>query len=150
MPISRLYDRDFYAWAEEQAELLRAGKLAQADIEHIAQEIESMGKTEKRELASRLKVLILHLLKWRFQPLNQTASWEVSITVQRHELADHLEDNPSLKSLIGPMVAKAHGDAVLGAMLETGLPKSAFPDACPWTFEEMMAEDFWPSEPSAI
>jgi len=150
MPTSRLYDSDFYAWANEQAELLRAGKLAQADIEHIAQEIESMGKTEKRELASRLKVLILHLLKWRFQPLKRSASWEVSITVQRHELADHLDDNPSLKPLIGAMVAKAHGDAVLGAMLETGLPKSAFPDACPWSFEEMMAEDFWPEAPSAI
>lgn len=145
MPTSRLYDSNFYAWAEEQAALLRAGKLAQADIEHIAQEIESMGKTEKRELASQLKALTVHLLKWRFQPLKRSASWEVSITVQRHELADHLEDHPSLKPLIGPMVAKAYGDAVLGAMLETGLPKSAFPGACPWSFAEMMAEDFWPS-----
>lgn len=96
MAASRLYDSDFYAWADEQATLLREGKLAQADIEHIAQEIESMGKTEKRELASRLKILILHLLKWRFQPLKRTASSEVSITVQRHELEDHLADNPSL------------------------------------------------------
>jgi len=149
MPTSRLYDDDFYAWANEQAALLRDGKLAQADLEHIAQEIESMGKTEKRELSSRLKILILHLLKWRFQPLKRSASWNVSITVQRRELVDHLDDNPSLKPLIAGMVAKAYGDAVLRAMLETSRPKSAFPDACPWTFEEMIAEDFWPQEPSA-
>ncbi|MBY6240332.1 DUF29 domain-containing protein [Methylosinus sp. Sm6] len=135
MPTSRLYDDDFYAWANEQATLLREGKLAQADIEHIAQEIESMGKTEKRELASRLKILILHLLKWRFQPLKRTASWSVSITVQRHELIDHLDDNPSLKPLIDGVARKAYGDAVLRAML--------------WTFEEMIAEDFWPPELSA-
>lgn len=150
MPTSRLYDDDFYAWANEQAALLREGKLAQADIEHIAQEIESLGKTEKRELASRLKILILHLLKWRFQPLKRTASRNVSITVQRHELIDHLDDNPSLKPLIGGMAAKAYGDAVLRAMLETGLPNSAFSASCPWTFEEIIAEDFWPEEPSAI
>jgi hypothetical protein len=123
--MSRLYDSDFYAWANEQAALLRAGELAQADIEHIAQEIESMGKTEKRELASRLKVLLLHLLEWRFRPLKRSASRKASITVQRHELADHLDDNPSLKPLIGSILEKAYRDAVLGAMLETGLPKSA-------------------------
>lgn len=150
MAASRLYDSDFYAWANEQATLLREGKLAQADIEHIAQEIESMGKTEKRELASRLKILILHLLKWRFQPLKRTASWEVSITVQRHELEDHLADNPSLKPLIANIVTKAYRDALLSAMLETGLLQSAFPDACPWSFDEMMAEDFWPQDPSAV
>ena len=65
---SPLYDQDFYAWSREQAELLRAGELGQADIEHIAEEIESMGRTEKRELISRLEILLLHLLKWRYQP----------------------------------------------------------------------------------
>ncbi|HLH50492.1 MAG TPA: DUF29 domain-containing protein, partial [Roseiarcus sp.] len=77
-----LYDRDFYAWSQKQAALLRAGKLQQADIEHIAEEIESMGKTEKRELISRLTVLLLHLLKWRFQPAKRAASWEASVKVQ--------------------------------------------------------------------
>ncbi|MDJ0447925.1 DUF29 domain-containing protein [Methylocystis sp. JR02] len=82
MSNAQLHDDDFYAWTHEQAELLRAGKFADADIEHIAQEIESMGKTEKRELVSRLRVLMLHLLKWRFQPMKRTASWEASIRVQ--------------------------------------------------------------------
>ncbi len=79
MPRSALYDRDFFAWANEQAALLREGKLEEADLESIAEEIESMGKTEKRELISRLTVLLLHLLKWRYQggcvaPAGETAS----------------------------------------------------------------------------
>ena len=92
-----LYDRDFFAWSLEQVKLLRAGKLAEADIEHIAEEIETMGRTEKRELISRLSVLLLHLLKWRYQPERRSPSWEASIRVQRNRLADHLDDNPSLK-----------------------------------------------------
>lgn len=90
-----LYDRDFFAWSLEQAKLLRARKLAEADIEHIAEEIDSMGRTEKRELISRLSVLLLHLLKWRYQPEKRSLSWEASIRVQRNRLADHLDDNPS-------------------------------------------------------
>ena len=81
MPKTPLYDRDFYAWANEQASLLRKGDLSHADIEHIAEEIESMGKTEKRELISRLTVLLLHLLKWRFQPTLRGKSWRLSIEV---------------------------------------------------------------------
>src|ERR1700676_5000560 len=94
---SALYEEDFYAWSNEQSALLRAGKLGQADIAHIAEEIESMGRTEKRELVSRLAILLQHLLKWRFQAAKQTPSWEASILVQRNRLADHLDDNPSLK-----------------------------------------------------
>jgi uncharacterized Zn finger protein len=84
-----LYDRDFFAWSLEQVKLLRAGKLAEADIEHIAEEIETMGRTEKRELISRLSVLLLNLLKWRYQPERRSPSWEASIRVQRNRLADH-------------------------------------------------------------
>ncbi len=146
MSQSPLYDRDFYAWANEQATLLREGKLGDADIEHIAQEIESMGKTEKRELARQLAALMLHLLKWRFQPFMRSATWEVSIKVQRNGLVDHLEDNPSLKPLIGNVVDKAYRDAVLKSMLETGLPESVFPKICPWSFDEMMDPDFWAKE----
>src|SRR5271154_4788626 len=94
------YDRDFYAWANQQAALLRAGMLGQADIEHIAQEIESMGRTEKRELVGRLRVLLLHLLKWRFQPTGRGSSWEASIRVQRLDLTEHMKDNPSLKTIV--------------------------------------------------
>ena len=111
---SLLYDRDFYAWSRQQAELLRAGKLAEADIEHIAEEIDSMGRTEKRELISRLTVLLLHLLKWRYQPGKRGPSWEASIANQREDIADHLDDNPSLKPLLPQALASAYRKAPLG------------------------------------
>jgi uncharacterized protein DUF29 len=87
------YDHDFYAWSTEQAGLLRAGRLAEADIEHIAGEIESMGRSEKRELVNRLTVPLLHLLKWQFQPGLRGNSWRLSIEEQRYRLEDHLNDN---------------------------------------------------------
>ena len=85
----------FYAWAQEQAALLRAGRLNEADIANIAEEIESMGRGEKRELVNRLTVLLLHLLKWRFQPGFRSASWSSSIREQRIRLASHMRHNPS-------------------------------------------------------
>jgi hypothetical protein len=127
MPVkSPLYDRDFFAWSLEQADLLRAGKLAVADIEHIAEEIESMGRAEKRELISRLSVLLLHLIKWRNQPDKRSPNWEASIRVQRNRLADHLDDNPSLKPLLPQALASAYRDAALEAVAETGLAGRRF------------------------
>jgi len=141
---SPLYDEDFYAWSNEQAALLRAGRLAQADIAHIAEEIESMGRTEKRELVSRLTVLLMHLLKWRFQPEKRSASWEATVQVQRNRLADHLDDNPSLKPLLPQALASAYRDARLEAAAETSPAVSAFPEACPWTLAQSLDAEFWP------
>lgn len=141
-----LYEQDFYAWANEQARLLRAGRLTDADIEHIAEEIESMGKTEKRELVSRLEVLLLHLLKWQFQPDRRGASWEVSITDNREKLEEHLTDNPSLRPQSGAAVDAAYRRARRHAALETELPVATFPAACPWSFEQLMDPDFWPDQ----
>ena len=138
------YEKDFYAWANEQAALLRSGKLAEADIAHIAEEIESMGKTEKRELTARLTVLLLHLLQWRHQPNLRGASWRATIAVQRLDIADLLEDNPSLKSVLAEALARAYRKAIKEAERETGLPEAAFPAACPWTFEQAAAAGFWP------
>ena len=103
-----LYDRDFYAWANEQAALLRAGRLAEADIENIAEEIETMGRSEKRELINRLTVLLLHLLKWQFQPALHGNSWRLTIEEQRYRLEDHLKDNPSLKAQLGQAMRDAY------------------------------------------
>ncbi len=139
-----LYDRDFFAWSLEQAKLLRARKLAEADIEHIAEEIDSMGRTEKRELISRLSGFLLHLLKWRYQREKRSLSWEASIRVQRNRLADHLDDNPSLKPLLPQALASAYRDATLEAVAETELAGSTFPDACPWTVEQVLDAGFWP------
>jgi hypothetical protein len=141
---SPLYDRDFYAWSREQAELLRTGELDKADIEHIAEEIDSMGRTEKRDLISRLGVLLLHLLKWRYQPGKRGPSWEASILNQRDAIADYLDDNPSLKPLLPHALASAYRAARRDAVAETGLAASTFPETCPWTVEEVLDEKFWP------
>jgi hypothetical protein len=144
MPDPTLYDRDFYAWANEQAALLRAGNLAVADIAHIAEEIESMGKTEQRELVSRLAVLLAHLLKWQFQPTARSTSWRLTMEEQRRQLVRHLRDNPSLKAKLPEALEDAYGDAILSATRETGLDRTTFPTVCPWTFEQIMDVDFWP------
>ncbi len=146
MSKSTLYEQDFYAWANEQAALLRAGKLSAADIEHIAEEIESMGKTEKRELVSRLTVLLLHLLKWQFQPVRRGTSWRLSIANTRDQLAEHLDDNPSLKSQIDMAMTSAYKYARRDAARETSLDIQIFPEACPWTFEKIMDPEFWPED----
>jgi hypothetical protein len=139
-----LYERDFYAWAMEQASLLRAGNLTAADIEHIAEEIDSMGRTEKRELVSRLAVLLQHLLKWQFQPGLRSKSWRYSIIVQRRDLTRHLADNPSLKAKLDEAIEDAYGNARYGAAGETELPEQVFPLDCPWSFQQMMDPEFWP------
>ena len=139
--MSDLYDRDFYAWANEQAGLLREGRLSGADVAHIAEEIESLGRNEKRELRSRLSVLLLHLLKWRHQPARRSRSWELSIANARDELAEHLADSPSLRATLPEAVASAYRRARLHAEQQTGLPAKTFPAECPWTFDQAMAEE---------
>ncbi|MBF0333056.1 MAG: DUF29 domain-containing protein [Alphaproteobacteria bacterium] len=146
--MASLYERDFHAWANEQAALLRAGRLAAADIEHIAEEIESMGKTEKRELVNRLAVLLMHLLKWQFQPIRRGSSWERTILEQRIRLESHMADNPSLRAKLGDAIAEAYRLALIGAADETALPRATFPTSCPWSFEKVMDEAFWPESSS--
>jgi hypothetical protein len=143
--MSESYDRDFYAWANEQASLLRAGRLAEADIAHIAEEIEIMGKREKRELANHLAILLLHLLKWQFQPHRQGNSWRLSIANNRDRLSSHLDDNPSLKASLPAAVSEAYRYARRDAARQTRLDEGRFPAVCPWTFEQMMDPDFWPA-----
>lgn len=138
------YERDVYAWAMEQAALLRAGRLSEADVENIAEEIESLGKSEKRELMSRLSVLLLHLLKWQVQPGLRTRSWTLTIREQRRMLARHLSENPSLRSSMDEVLEDAFGDAVIAAERETDLSVDAFPATCPWARDEILSESFLP------
>jgi len=138
------YDSDFYAWTQEQVGLLRAGRLDAADVEHIAEEIESMGRSEKRELVNRLAVLLLHLLKWRFQPGLRGNSWRLSVKEQRYRLASHLADNPSLKARMADALSEAYRLALIEAERETGLDEDTFPAACPWPLETMIDHGFWP------
>ena len=138
-------DSDFYAWSLEQAALLRERRLAEADIDLIAEEIESMGKTEKRELVSRLTVLLLHLLKWRHQPSKRGPSWRLSVANARDEIADLLADNPSLKAVLDDVMASAYRYARRKAAIETDLPEETFSATSPWSFAEATEEGFWPT-----
>lgn len=96
--MSVLHQQDFYAWTLQQAQILKSGQFAKLDIAHLVEELESMSATEKRELISRLEILLMHLLKWQFQPAFQSRSWLLTIKEQRLQLEDHLQDNPSLKN----------------------------------------------------
>nr|VFJ48837.1 MAG: protein of unknown function DUF29 [Candidatus Kentron sp. FW]VFJ57062.1 MAG: protein of unknown function DUF29 [Candidatus Kentron sp. FW] len=139
-----LYDTDFYAWTNRQAKLLRAGSLDAIDTENITEEIEDMGKNLKRELASRLKVLFIHLLTWQHQPGYRGNSWLYTIKGQRAETQNHLQDNPSLASKLPEAMERGYRYAINGAVKETGLTENTFPASCPWSFEQVIDNDFLP------
>ena len=134
-----LYEQDFYQWTQEQTELMKAGALSQLDIPNLIEEIESMGKTQKHELINRLTVLLMHLLKWDYQPERRSRSWELTIKEQRIRIKNHLLENPSLKYSISEYVSIAFEIAVVKALKETRLPESAFPLSCPYTVDHIMA-----------
>jgi hypothetical protein len=138
------YDQDAYAWAIEQAALLRAGKLDQIDIEHLAEEIESMGKSERRALISQLARLLMHLLKWDHQPQRRSRSWRLSILDAQTKVERLLEDNPSLKASMPELMDKAYVDAYRAAAIETDIEPDHFPSQCPYSFVE--AVGFQPDE----
>jgi hypothetical protein len=139
------YENDIVAWAKEQAYLLRSGKLSAIDIEHIAEEIEDVGKSEQRELASRMALLLSHLLKCQYQPERQSGSWQRTIKEQRKAIARRLKNTPSLKvSANDPeWLEDAWGDAISITINETGM--NSFPEVCPWTIENILSEDWLPS-----
>ncbi len=117
--------------------MLRAGRLDEADLGNIAEEIASMGRSEKRELVNRLAVLLAHLLRWQVQPGLRSASWRLTVVEQRERLAEHLKDNPSLKPMLPDALETAYRFARLTAQRETGLPDGAFPVTCPYLFEQV-------------
>jgi hypothetical protein len=139
---SALYDRDFVAWTEQQAALLRANDLSALDREHLAEEIESVGASERRELRRRLARLLQHLLKWKYQPELRSRSWSATIRAQRDELAGILDDSPSLRSSLPDVLAGAYERGRRWALEETGL--LALPEACPWAVEQVLSPDFLP------
>ena len=139
------YEKDIVAWANEQARLLRAGLFSQLDIEHIAEEIEDVGKSERRELKSRMAVLLAHLLKWQYQPSRRGNSWQRTIKVQRKGVIHCLTETPSLKpELQDPnWWEQVWDDAIAGVLKEVEL--DGIPEICPWTAEEILSDEFWPN-----
>ncbi len=141
-----LYETDFYAWTQKQATLLRDEEFAELDLHNLIEEIEAMGRSEKRELASRLHVLIMHLLKWQYQANLRSRSWQSTIRVQRADLARLLADNPSLRATVPDVITQIYPDAVLDAIEETGLLAPVFPPLCPYSAAEVLDRMFWPQE----
>ena len=138
------YDDDFYAWTVEQARLLRAGELSAIDVANIAEEIESLGRRDRRELRSRLTVLLMHLLKWRRQPEARSTSWSGTIREQRRQLDLVLDDSPSLRPFLIEVLPGAYGDAREDAAAETGVAETDFPIECPFSLDEVLARSFLP------
>jgi len=141
---ARLYETDFYGWIQQQAGVLRAGSFAALDLDNLIEEIESMGKSHQRALESRLEILLIHLLKWQFQPERRSKSWQFTIEEQRDRIVGHLKKNPSLQSSLPDCMQDAYRYARRGAARETQLDSTVFPSECPWTFDEIISEDFWP------
>ena len=139
-----LIEADFALWAKEQAALIRAGQLSRIDLENVAEEIGSLGNAERYEIEHRLEVLLLHLLKWQFQPSRRKRGWQASTTEQRLRIARRIELSPSLKSYPAKTLP---GDYILGrsrAIDETGLPEETFPERCPYSITQVLDPDFWP------
>ena len=142
--MSTSYEKDIVAWANEQARLIRAGRFDLLDIEHIAEEIEDVGKSEQRELANRMAVLLAHLLKWQYQPERRGNSWARTIKEQRKRIKLALEETPSLIGKLNDFKwwSGAWADAVSQAADETEL--DTFPDECPWVLEEVLDTAWFP------
>lgn len=145
--MSTSYEADIVAWANEQAEYLRTGQFHRLDRDHLADEIEDVGKSEQRELANRMAVLLAHLLKWQYQPERRGASWLTTIRIQRKQVRLGILEAPSLQGKLGdPLwVSRAWSDGVGQAANETGL--DCFPEDCPWSIEaEVLKEGWLPDE----
>ena len=137
-----LYDQDFYLWIETISKQLKAGKFAEIDLANLIEEIESMGKSEKRELKSRLIVLLMHLLKWQYQPEKRNESWRSTIIEQRICIELLLEDSPSLQPLLIEIFADCYEKARLKASEETGIKLNFFPKESPFTLAETLKNYF--------
>lgn len=150
--LSTLYQTDYAAWANRTAELLRGGRFAELDLEHLLDELGDMGKSERRELESRLLILLAHLLKWQYQhPLLSERwgefdgrSWRGTIVEQRKQLALLMRQAPGLKSLLSESILRIYPDAVDLASKETDLPPETFPRACPYGVTQLLDDQFYP------
>lgn len=142
--MTKLYNVDFYAWTQEQANLLRAQKWEQVDIENLVEEIESLGRQERRELVNRLAVLLGHLLKWQFQPEKRGNSWLATIREQRRQATTLLQENPSLKPQLPEILQSAYEGGIDLAVRETDFDYETFPETCPYALQQILSADFLP------
>ncbi|MCC6777396.1 MAG: DUF29 domain-containing protein [Hyphomicrobiales bacterium] len=141
-----LHDTDFYAWTQEQARLLRERRFDDLDLDNLVDEVESVGRSDKRQIESRLEILMAHLLKWKFQPGGRGNSWVATIFEQRQRLIGLVEESPSLREFQRQEVSNSYRAARLLAAKETGIALGVFPDDCPFTPEQVVDLDFLPED----
>lgn len=152
--LSKLYDTDYAAWARCTADLLRARHYEALDIVHLLEELDDMGKSEQRELENRLTILIAHLLKWQYQLPRLSErwrefdgrSWRSTIIEQRDRLAKRLAKSRGLSAKLSAMIEEAYADATRLASKECGLPIGTFPPSCPYHEQQLLDDDFFPSD----
>lgn len=145
-PSGAAYEVDYFAWTQSQLEALRMQRVDDLDMQNLAEEIGDLGISVKREIKSRLLVLLVHLLKWKYQPNNQSNSWKGSISEQRNEISSELRASPSLKSYPASVLAKQYAVARLNASGETGLELNRFPELCPFSIGETLDPTFFPED----
>ena len=145
--LADLYEHDYYTWTSTQAQVLRKRKVSGLDWDNLAEEVEDLGKAERHRLESHLELLLMHLLKWVYQPQRCSRSWSNSIREHRFRIQRVLRDNPGLKATLPQVFADAYEAARFSAVNETRLDLSAFPEPCPWSLDDTMREDFWPGGP---
>jgi hypothetical protein len=138
------YEDDLHAWAQEQAALLRARRTTGLDWNHLAEEILWMAGRDRRELRNRLRIVLLHLLKWQVQPGLRGASWRKSLRTQRRHIRDLLQESPSLRQKVPQLLPDGYRDAIEDAVDETGLPRARFPADCPYAADEVLSEGYLP------
>lgn len=138
------YEDDFYAWTYEQAELLRLGRFREADLPNIIEELETLGRTERRALVSSYRLVTMHLLKWVFQASHRSRSWTNTIRRERRNIEVTERESPSLRADAAAILREAYAQAREDAADETELPLSTFPAECPWTLTEVRDLGFMP------
>jgi len=151
--LSTLYDKDFAAWARRNAELLQTGRFLELDIEHLLEELTDMGTSERNELESRLAILLAHLLKWQYQYRQLSDRWKefkgdrwrATLIEQRNRIAKRLKKSPGLTTKLGEIIPEAYQDAVDLATKETGILSDIFPRDCPYTWEQILDDEFFPN-----
>jgi hypothetical protein len=149
--VETLYDEDFFRWTQETAELIRQRRFDEVDLDHVAEEIEDMGKRDHREVRSRLIVLLMHLLKWQLQPeRREKSTWVATINEQRADLDLVLQDSPSLRHIPRKQLPLIYRNAVERAIRDTGLSHKLFPSDCPYTPEQILDYGFLPEGPLAL
>lgn len=142
--LGALYEHDYYTWTATQVRALRKRNVSALDWENLAEEVEDLGKAERHRLDSHLEPLLMHLLKWKYQPQRRSRSWSNSIEEHRYRIHRVLRDNPGLKSKLPEILVDAYNGARFAARRDTRLELSAFPGSCPWSLDDVLRDEFWP------